>query len=110
METGFEHEAYERAKVYKELVRMDHEVAFMKQSGSCAVSNASTEHGLGSGTFTRPPPLGRNWKENWMPGKMEVTDWVKNCVNMKVEQFLCLSRTATMKGIEHYQLGKVRSS
>ena len=79
METGFENEAYERAKVYKELVRLDDEVASMKQSGSCAVSSAaSTGHGLGSGTFTRPPPLGRNWKENWMPRKMEVTSWVKN--------------------------------
>ena len=54
MEAGFNHEAYERAKVYEKLVRMKDGVASMKPSGNCAVSSAArTEYGLGSGTFAR---------------------------------------------------------
>ena len=46
-------------------------------SGSTPVcSEATTGVGLGSGTFTRPPPLTFRWNENFVPRKMEFKGWV----------------------------------
>ena len=76
MEAGFKNEENERRKVHNTLTFME-EIKTMKMGGRCAISSAaSTGYGLGTGTFTRPPPLGQNWKEIWVPRKLEVKGWV----------------------------------
>ena len=61
MLVDFNNKEKERKKVYEELTSMTEEMKSMRVCGSCAFRSAASKgDGLGSGTFARPPQLGRN--------------------------------------------------
>ena len=60
---------------YEELANVNEGVKTTRMGGSFAVSSAAS---TGSGTFTRPPSLGPNWRETWMPRKNDIEGWVRD--------------------------------
>ena len=77
MNDGCKNEENARQPVQKELAVMKDEMKNLKMgSGSAVCCEASTGMGLGSGTFSRPPPLPSRWNEIFIPRKMEFKGWV----------------------------------
>ena len=68
-----------KEKVHEEMASMKEDIKSVKLGSSCEGNTAASKrYGLGSGTFARRPPPGPNWRENWMPKKIDIKRLVKD--------------------------------